>query len=731
MGDGVMRNELMRDEERGMENQAQDTGGKDLIAPLPRCLIASLLFLLALLPRLVALDRFVTTDEPTWMGRSARFAEALLSGRLAGTFQSHHPGVTTMWTATLGLMGEHLRRGGSLAELLAVAGRGSPIDPGLLPAVRMGNVLLASLCVVMVYILARKLFGSWAALLGAGLVALDPFYLAHSRILHHDALATTFATVSVLSLTVYLWRDGRWPYLALSGGAAGLAWLSKVSALFLGPIGAAIIGLAWVAEAFSPSPDVNVRAERAKPGGLKTQPPKEALPSQPDDSSSGGPVLRPTSGKLAGGRYGRILVLWGLVAALTFVLFWPAMWVNPVGTLLGMLAGSSGQAGEGHLQFFRGVVSLDPGPWFYPVVFLFRASPLTLLGLALALVLAAGKTSEVSRDFGSLPLAALLLYAALFAFLISLTPKKQDRYLLPVFPVLDVVAAVGFVGAARLVGRRWIGYALVAGGVAVQAALALPYAPYYLGYYNPLVGGPRAALDTLRVGWGDGLDEAGRYLARKPGAGRMVVAAVPGQCLSPYFPGEVVYFYSNGPALSADYVVLYVNQVQRLAPSPEIVRFFQARPPEHVVHRDGIAYAWIYPGPKFVTPALPAVQQAVDFDLGMMGWRGFDAGTGTAGGVLPVTLYWRALGRMDADYAVSVRLVDEAGRRWAQRDGQPVFSLLPTGQWRPGTFVRDEYRLDLPPDVPPGDYRLQVVVYSPADGQPVAPPATAGTVKVE
>ena len=62
-------------------------------------LLALLLVLVALPPRLLATDRFVTTDELFWIGRSAAFGRAIETGQLGQTFQTGHPGVTTMWTA--------------------------------------------------------------------------------------------------------------------------------------------------------------------------------------------------------------------------------------------------------------------------------------------------------------------------------------------------------------------------------------------------------------------------------------------------------------------------------------------------------------------------------------------------------------------------------------------------------------------------------------------------------
>ena len=54
------------------------------------------------LPRLVAIGRYVTPDEPTWVYRSIQFREALLAGDWAGTLVAGHPGVITTWLGAIG-----------------------------------------------------------------------------------------------------------------------------------------------------------------------------------------------------------------------------------------------------------------------------------------------------------------------------------------------------------------------------------------------------------------------------------------------------------------------------------------------------------------------------------------------------------------------------------------------------------------------------------------------------
>jgi len=76
-----------------------------------------------------------------------------------------------------------------------------------------------------------------------------------------------------------------------------------------------------------------------------------------------------------------------------------------------------------------------------------------------------------------------------------------------------------------------------------------------------------------------------------------------------------------------------------------------------------------------------------------------------------LTLYWQAVGEMDTDYTVFVHLVDGNGTVWGQDDSAPMNGTYPTTLWQPGEFVTDAHQLTLPPDLPPGDYGLEVGMY--------------------
>jgi hypothetical protein len=95
---------------------------------------------------------------------------------------------------------------------------------------------------------------------------------------------------------------------------------------------------------------------------------------------------------------------------------------------------------------------------------------------------------------------------------------------------------------------------------------------------------------------------------------------------------------------------------------------------------------------------------------GLIELLGYDAAQQE--GMLAVTLHWRCVEPPHADYTVFVHLLDAAGEIVAQRDGQPQGGTYPTSVWDVDEVVGDEHRLALPPDLPPGNYRLRVGLYT-------------------
>lgn len=658
-----------------------------------------LLFLATLLPRLWQLDRFITPDEVLFLDHARQFLGGLASGDLLLTLGIGYPGVTLAWANALGLLVlfglsrlgwlEALPPGLSLSQFLDAA------DFQPLPYYIAGRVVTALLVTVLMlvfYALVRRLLASEkpmssdVALLGALLLALDPYVLGYSRLMH---IAVPLALLMLLAAIAWmLWlREGGRRWLLLAGLFSGLAILTKTTALLLPPFFLGLALLAWL----------------IKHPGLER--------------------LERTWWAWAG----RVLVGWLvvlLVAVLAFYALWPAMWGDSR-TALALTFGKlwiDREAGEGNLgMFWMGRFVEDPGPAFYPMALLLKLSPIMLVGLAFSLLSLRPRRGR-STEWG------LWAYALLYLLAMTAASKKSVRYMLPAFAAFGPLAASGLLHLGRWImdamhARRQEGgddpalenrvrASLRLGLGLLLLAFVLIYGPYYLSYYNPMLIGWRWAPQAILVGWGEGLGDAARYLNQQPGAEGATVAAWYNWTFAPFFRGQTLPFSSEN-ALQADYSVLYLNQVQRNIPDPNLITYFQRRRPEHVVRLNGIDYAWVYPSVSTDGPP-PASAIPVGVPMGeTVALEGYEVRPARDGQGLIVTLYWRALRSDLPDYFVYMRAVDEAGQIYARSDSPPVMNFWPTSRWEAGKLVTDEQVLPRPSETEPGTYRLEVGMYDP------------------
>lgn len=106
-------------------------------------------------------------------------------------------------------------------------------------------------------------------------------------------------------------------------------------------------------------------------------------------------------------------------------------------------------------------------------------------------------------------------------------------------------------------------------------------------------------------------------------------------------------------------------------------------------------------GPATVQPdptSLPMERQAgwsPDGAISLLGYDGPPA-TVSAGGPLPLTLFWQALAETPNNYRVKLDLVAEGGERAAGMSWAPGRESYPTSQWPAGAIIRDERALLVP-----------------------------------
>lgn len=682
------------------------------------------LFLAAWLPRVLALDVVVTIDERKWLARSANFYQALYNEDWAATFQREHPGVTVMWAGMTGLL-QHFPTYAAVApgqfawdreHLEAWLTQNSTHTPlELLTAGRWWVVLLITLTIVFSYFPLRRLAGAQIAFWATLYLAWSPFFIALSRQLHPDGLAASFIGLALLLFLAWLYGGQQWRYLISSGIVMGLAWLTKTPAIFLAPTGALLIGWQmWQAR----RPDDNALPTAAFPQRHRR--------------------------RLLG------YVGWGMLATLTFVLLWPAMWFDPLGTLRRMSV-EMGIYVERHttVNYFLGRPIDDPGLLFYPIAWLWRTTPATVLGLLAAAVYGWRRRVLFAQTTIRQSAGALCLFALVLGLGMSIGAKKFDRYMLPSLLALDIVALFGWLCLLEPIAKRFIRrqspngakrpqydhlvppsppHALTLSLILLLHALpGFLHYPYYLTYFNPLVGGSLTAPTVLFVGWGEGLEAAAEWLNAQPDAEKLrVVAWYADGPFSYYFKGQEVSLGYESPLMwfGTDYAVLYVNQWQRQLPSPQVINYFAQQTPVHEVRFRGIELAKIYDMRQSVLPDFVDIgkNSAADFG-GQMRLLAYDFAQQQAqpGDQFQATLYLQSLAAMTTNYNLILRLVGQDGAELWRDEGWPWGA--PTSGWPLREIRPDGHTVAIPATAAPGLYRFEVNFYDPAtfDPLPVTP----------
>ncbi|NJN81573.1 MAG: hypothetical protein HC802_04325, partial [Caldilineaceae bacterium] len=294
-----------------------------------------------------------------------------------------------------------------------------------------------------------------------------------------------------------------------------------------------------------------------------------------------------------------------------------------------------------------------------------------LVGLASALVLTVLRCPPSDESRVRNALFGLMLFALIYWLGMAVSAKQFDRYFLPAALALNVIAAIGWIGLGGAVARRFqrpvAGYALPMLALLLIGASSLRHFPYYLTYYNPLVGGAKTAPQTLMVGWGEGLDEAARRLNQQPDAENLrAVSWYETGPFSYFFKGETGRWSYLAPLawLDTDFVVLYVNQWQRDIPDAKILAHFAQHEPAHIVVEDGLELARIYDLRDTLLPDFVEIDddRVADFGaqirLAAIELEGREA---HAGDSLPVTFYLQAIAPIGQNVNQLVQLIGPDG----------------------------------------------------------------------
>jgi 4-amino-4-deoxy-L-arabinose transferase-like glycosyltransferase len=318
---------------------------------------------------------------------------------------------------------------------------------------------------------------------------------------------------------------------------------------------------------------------------------------------------------------------------------------------------------------------------------------------------------------------------------------QSPRYLVMLLPVFALTAAAGLhSGIDRLVGLGLPGSWRIPGSALASVALALVFLPGALTASSMPEKGFQSALEYVGQRW-----QPGDRLATVAPAYSQVVL---GRC--DYFTlgsdyEEFVYRDDGGHLVDrwlGSPLVRTAAELRTLLDEPgrtwlvvDETRLRQRFDPgfaqavwlemELVEKVEGVmVFATAgAPEPAASHPTDAVFGEKVSLDgyaLGGEAHRPADPAWGEVvarpGESLPLTLYWRAVEPVQAEYTIFVHLLGQDGARYGQADGPALDGLQPMAHWLVGETLPDRRSLPLPSDLDPGQYRLVVGLYGRENG---------------
>jgi len=503
-------------------------------------------FFIFFAPRIVSLGWDIAgIDASAWRPRMWKFVDAVREREFKDTYQKYHPGVMLM-----GLSGFSEAAFEKFAEFKV--GRNLRYEPKYYPVrhfvAKFPLVLVISLLGAFSFYCIREITNTKYAFIFSLLLSFEVFFLGISRFLHLSALTAMFMILSFLVMYMYLKVESRTFYFLLSSSLVGLACLTKVNGSLVGIANIAFLGI-YTFRSWKKVKSFRIWKEF---------------------------VLKAFA--------------YTVFAFLIFFFLFPAMWVEPVEVIKGIVKGgifSTALVDEGAKMIL-------PSHHFYYLEAFFLRSLLTTFFLTLLAIPLFPRIKENKiKSLVKHTMIPLFVIAFFFAF-----PRKtKDRYLVNFFPFLIVLASSSLYHVLKIISKKWR-LALLGLLVCVYSLAIYRYHPVYSFYYTDLVGGP-AGLETLGLrpfSRGEYFAQAALFVNKQTEdpAGKNTVVLNRSQMESyrQYFFGKT--YVSPGlmpDGYHAHYFVCTSKYLDEIPSSCNLLRAFGVRPPlpyKHVfVHSCG------------------------------------------------------------------------------------------------------------------------------------------------
>lgn len=436
--------------------------------------IIAIIILLAFGVRYVGLgDIGITYDEPIYVSAGMGYTHGLMSQNFSESIWSinmEHPPVSKY------IYGAAMR--------LIAATEGDYVS---FMAAKLASVLMGAITCVLVYLIGRDFLDRNVGIVSAVLLCLIPVFLANTQLATLESPLALFFTLTVYLFMVALQRGSRHYFLG-SAIAFGLTLGTKYNGILVLPVLALIFILFTLDRVRKKEGSLNAEAVRRNIGAFL-------------------PV--------------RAIAAFVLITGALFFMSWPWLWADPVGNLLESYRHWS----TAPMEYFLGTLQTAP-VYYYPAYFAVTTPLLLFLPLAVGILALAR-----SRDAFKIGLLAWLAVPFLYGF----SPFVQDgmRYLIMIYPAFALICGYGLWSVAGWISSRYksVGRKKALALVSALAAVYLAVSggsvyPYYLDYYNALVGGPHGVYESRSFEfswWGEGIKAAMDYVEDTAAPGSTVL----------------------------------------------------------------------------------------------------------------------------------------------------------------------------------------------------------------
>ena len=416
------------------------------------------IFLLSIILRLLTLNQMGRTwDEHSLIERGYIDLQLAKQGNFSDPYWYKYPDHPPLANYLYGLVSPLDLKGYTLKPVFQAYpyDKGQPIFHYDLTYTRLVSVLFSSFTVVLVLLFGWRYISPFVGVTASIFLAMLPYFLGLSQLVTYETFTTFFFTAGVFAFMEYLYaRKTR--FLILAGILSGMVLDVKQSNILIFPLVALVYGI-WFLKRKKKTPVMEI---------VKN------------------------------------LVLYGIVSLISYVVIWPMPWFH-LSQFLSYTHTAWFSFTQSNTELFFGKVH------HVPVVY-YLVNLLVTIPVGVLILLFIGIYSVIKEKTWIL-LGVLLWFAV--PFIQSLYPFRQSglRYIIEIYPPVCLLAAIGLDQIKNFKKKAVI---LVFLFVYLLFTL-VKISPYYLDYFNELVGGAGTVYTyhLFDLGWwGQGQKEAAQYI---------------------------------------------------------------------------------------------------------------------------------------------------------------------------------------------------------------------------